>query len=53
METARGRVRTRAELAAGVELGKHNFDTAESGLRLYVNWNTTSLVSYLDAAVLV
>lgn len=53
VQTARGGVRTTAELAAGVELGEHDFDAGQARSGLDIDRDATGPVANLDAAVAV
>ncbi len=51
MQTARRGVRSRTELAAGVELGEDDLDAAQTGLRLDVDGDAAGVVTHLDTVV--
>ncbi len=51
VQTARCRVRATAELPAGVQLGEHDLDTAQTGLRLDVDGDATAVVVTVHGGV--
>ena len=51
VEAARGDVRAAAELAAGVQLGRHDLDAREPGLGLLVGRDAAPVVEDLDGVV--
>ena len=53
VQTAGGRVRAAAELAAGVQLGHDDLDAGEAGLGLDVDRDAAAVVPHLDGAVVV
>jgi hypothetical protein len=53
VQTSRSGIRAGTEFSAGVELGKNNFYTAKAGLRFDVYGDSSSLVSHLNASVIV
>ena len=51
VQAAGGRIGGAAELAAGVELGHHDLDAGQPGLRLDVDGDAAALVGHRDRAV--
>ena len=51
VQTAGRPVRAAAELAAGVQLGEHDLDAGQAGLRLDVHRDAAAVVAHLDGGV--